>query len=98
MSEYQYYEFRTVDRSLTAGEIAELEKLSSRAEITATSFTNTYSYGRRTSTCWRSRNLPTCATLRHEIGRSSSSRPACLTLSGGTPRSPLFSNDSGRPV
>ena len=45
MSEYQYYEFRTVERSLTAGEIADLEKLSSRAEITATSFTNTYSYG-----------------------------------------------------
>lgn len=45
MSEYQYYEFRTVDRSLTAGEIAELEKLSSRAEVTGTSFTNTYSYG-----------------------------------------------------
>jgi len=41
MSEYQYYEFRTVDRSLTADEIGELEKLSSRAEITATSFTNT---------------------------------------------------------
>ncbi len=45
MSEYQYYEFRTVDRSLTAVEIAELEKLSSRAEITSSSFTNTYSYG-----------------------------------------------------
>lgn len=45
MSEYQYYEFRTVDRSLTSDEIAELRKLSSRAEITATSFTNTYSYG-----------------------------------------------------
>lgn len=45
MSEYQYYEFRTVDRSLTAEEIAELRKLSTRAEITATSFTNTYSFG-----------------------------------------------------
>lgn len=45
MSEYQYYQFQTVDRSLTAGEIAELGKLSSRAEITATSFTNSYSYG-----------------------------------------------------
>ncbi len=45
MSEYQYYEFRTVDRTLTPVEIAELEKLSSRAEITATSFTNSYSYG-----------------------------------------------------
>ncbi|TVS14397.1 MAG: hypothetical protein EA424_19570 [Planctomycetaceae bacterium] len=45
MSEYQYYEFRTVDRSLTPEEIAELRKLSGRAEITSTSFTNTYSYG-----------------------------------------------------
>jgi len=45
MSEYQYYEFRTVDRSLTAEEMAELRRLSSRAEITATSFTNTYSFG-----------------------------------------------------
>ena len=45
MSEYQYYEFRMVDRSLTAGEMAELRKLSSRAEITATSFANSYSYG-----------------------------------------------------
>ena len=45
MSEYQYYEFRTVDRSLTMQEMEELETLSSRAEITPTSFTNTYSYG-----------------------------------------------------
>jgi hypothetical protein len=45
MSEYQYYEFRMVDRSLTSGELAELRKLSSRAEITATSFANSYSYG-----------------------------------------------------
>ena len=42
MSEYQYYEFRTVDRSLNKGEIDELRSLSTRAEITATSFTNTY--------------------------------------------------------
>ncbi len=45
MSEYQYYEFRTVDRTLTPGEIAELGMLSSRAVITATSFTNSYSFG-----------------------------------------------------
>lgn len=45
MSEYQYYEFRTVERSLTAAEIVELRKLSSRAEITAMSFTNSYSFG-----------------------------------------------------
>ncbi|MCY2967553.1 MAG: hypothetical protein NT069_28635 [Planctomycetota bacterium] len=45
MSEYQYYEFRTTDRTLTATEISELRQLSSRAEITSTSFINTYSYG-----------------------------------------------------
>ena len=45
MSEYQYYEFRTLDRSLTEAQIVELEKLSSSAEITPTSYTNTYNYG-----------------------------------------------------
>ena len=42
MSEYQCYEFRAIDRLLTEKEIDELGKLSSRAEITSTSFTNTY--------------------------------------------------------
>lgn len=45
MSEYQYYEFRAVDRPLTEAEIAELRSLSSRAAITATSFQNEYNYG-----------------------------------------------------
>ena len=45
MSEYQYYEFRAVDRSLTREEMAELRELSTRAEITPTSFTNTYNFG-----------------------------------------------------
>jgi hypothetical protein len=45
MSEYQYYEFRAIDRPLDKGEMAELRALSSRAEITPTSFTNEYSYG-----------------------------------------------------
>jgi hypothetical protein len=45
MSEYQYYEFRAVDRPLTAKQIAELRALSTRAEITATSFTNEYQWG-----------------------------------------------------
>jgi hypothetical protein len=45
MSEYQYYEFRAIDRPLTPKQIEKLERLSSRAEITATSFTNTYNYG-----------------------------------------------------
>ena len=45
MSEYQYYEFRAIDRPLTEDEVDELGRLSSRAEITPTSFTNTYNYG-----------------------------------------------------
>src|SRR6266496_459420 len=45
MSEYQYYEFRAIDRPLNQDEMDELSDLSSRAEITPTSFTNTYSYG-----------------------------------------------------
>jgi hypothetical protein len=45
VSEYLYYEFRAVDRPLTHREIRELRALSTRAEITATSFVNTYEWG-----------------------------------------------------
>ena len=45
MSEYQYYEFRAIDRPLSESDQAELEELSSRAEVTSTSFTNVYNYG-----------------------------------------------------
>lgn len=45
MSEYQYYEFRAVDRPLTEREMAELRALSTRATITATSFQNEYNWG-----------------------------------------------------
>lgn len=45
MSEYQYYEFIAVDRPLTGRERAELRSLSTRADITATSFVNTYEWG-----------------------------------------------------
>jgi hypothetical protein len=45
MSEYQYYEFLAVDRPLTAAEQAEVRELSTRARITATSFTNEYHSG-----------------------------------------------------
>ncbi len=41
MSEYQYYEFRAVDRPLSEQELGKLRALSTRAEITSTSFTNT---------------------------------------------------------
>ena len=45
MSEYQYYEFLAVDRPLDADARAALRTISSRAQITATSFSNEYNYG-----------------------------------------------------
>jgi hypothetical protein len=45
LSEYQHYEFLTVDRPLTEADRAELRAISSRAQITSTSFTNVYNYG-----------------------------------------------------
>lgn len=45
MSEYQYYEFRAIDRPLTSREMSSLRAISSRADITPRSFVNTYDYG-----------------------------------------------------
>ncbi len=45
MSEYQYYEFLALDRPLEQSEIAALRAVSSRAEISATRFTNVYNFG-----------------------------------------------------
>ena len=45
MSEYQYYDFRAIDRALTKAEMAELRSVSTRAVITSTSFTNHYEWG-----------------------------------------------------
>ncbi len=45
MSEYQYYEFQAVDRTLSKEDRAQLRGISSRAQITATSFTNHYEWG-----------------------------------------------------
>lgn len=45
MSEYQYYEFQAVDRPLSASDREALRRLSTRARITATSFTNSYEWG-----------------------------------------------------
>ena len=45
MSEYQYYEFLAIDKRLTSKEQAAVREYSSRAEISATSFSNEYNYG-----------------------------------------------------
>ena len=45
MSEYQYYEFLALDKALTSSQREELRELSTRAEITATRFTNEYHWG-----------------------------------------------------
>ncbi|HEY8294470.1 MAG TPA: hypothetical protein VIG41_03970 [Micrococcaceae bacterium] len=45
MSEYQYYEFLAVDRPLDERQQAAVRALSTRARVTATSFTNEYHWG-----------------------------------------------------
>lgn len=45
LSEYQYYEFQALDRSLSDEDQQALRTISTRAEITATSFTNYYEWG-----------------------------------------------------
>jgi hypothetical protein len=45
MSEYQYYDFRAIDRPLSSAQRAALGKISTRAEISSTRFTNFYTFG-----------------------------------------------------
>jgi hypothetical protein len=45
MSEYQYYEFQAIDRPLDEADRQALRAFSTRARITATSFTNSYEWG-----------------------------------------------------
>ncbi|MGB9439995.1 MAG: hypothetical protein WCB15_18750 [Desulfobacterales bacterium] len=45
MSEYQYYEFTAVDKPLNEKEMQSLRNISSRAQITPTSFVNEYHWG-----------------------------------------------------
>ena len=45
MSEYQYYEFQAIDHPLREADRRALRALSTRARITATSFTNHYEWG-----------------------------------------------------
>jgi hypothetical protein len=45
MSEYQYYEFAAIDEPLSDKQMRELRALSTRAEITPTSFVNEYHWG-----------------------------------------------------
>jgi hypothetical protein len=45
VSEYQYYEFVAIDRPLSARQLGEVRALSTRAQVTPTSFVNTYEWG-----------------------------------------------------
>ncbi len=45
MSEYQYYEFQAIDKPLSEKDREMLRDISSRAQITSTSFVNEYNYG-----------------------------------------------------
>ncbi len=45
MGSYQYYEFLSIDKSLSHSQMNELRSISSRARISATSFVNVYNFG-----------------------------------------------------
>ncbi len=45
VSTYQYYEFQAIDRPLEQADREALRRLSSRADITSTRFTNVYNFG-----------------------------------------------------
>lgn len=45
MSEYQYYEFKAVDKPLSEKDMKALRNISTRARITPTSFVNEYNWG-----------------------------------------------------
>ena len=45
MSEYQYYHFQAIDQPLSEQQMQALRAISTRAEITPTSFINTYNWG-----------------------------------------------------
>lgn len=45
MSEYQYYEFQAIDKPLSEQDQEALREISTRAQITSTSFVNEYNYG-----------------------------------------------------
>jgi hypothetical protein len=45
VSEYQYYEFRAIDRALSLADKQEIRSVSTRARITDRSFVNHYEVG-----------------------------------------------------
>ena len=72
MSEYQYYEFRAIDRPLTDQQMRELRVISTRAAISRTSFSNhcqnqDRDANRRCGQTPRSATHPT--KVRHHLGR-----------------------------
>ncbi|GAA4355292.1 hypothetical protein GCM10023165_47280 [Variovorax defluvii] len=87
MSEYQYYEFAAIDRPLTAAEMAQLRKVSTRGHISASSFVNHYEWGglKADPTEWMrgyfdafvyTANWCSCR-LSRERAQSASPRPDC---------------------
>ncbi|MFJ9520995.1 hypothetical protein ACIRPK_22415 [Kitasatospora sp. NPDC101801] len=51
MSEFQFYQFAAIERPLTAEQMVEVRRTSTRAEITPTSFVNTYQWGDFKGSC-----------------------------------------------
>jgi hypothetical protein len=87
MSEYQYYEFLAVDRPLDERQQAEVRALSTRARITATSFTNERSPTRHAiGRAWRRSRWRSAEQVPM---RSSMPRAACSAAVGQTAPMPL---------
>lgn len=53
MSEYQYYEFVALDDALDEKALEEVRRISSRAELTPTSFVNEYNFGSFKGDAWK---------------------------------------------
>ena len=70
MSEYQYYDFRAIDRALTKAEMAELRSVSTRAVITSTSFTNHYEWGPEGRSSQTAGKVLRHVSLRCELGNA----------------------------
>jgi hypothetical protein len=89
VSEYQYYEFQAIDRPLTAEEMAELRRHSSRARITPTSFVNDYAWGslRGSVDAWMERYFDAFLYLANWGTRSLQLRLPARLLSPETARS-----------
>lgn len=104
MSEYQHYEFRAVDKPLTAEQLKRLRNLSTRAAISSTSFVNTYQWGdfkgdpSRLMEKMRSGCSSICAIWRFGTSENPISVSAFAPFATNTPTGPVSNAGSTKPA